>query len=137
MSVAPAATTTLSDNHPLIRRTQVTNELFIFAIHPQPHFGSKRNGNFDRFSLLAVPVMAITSATIFGNKVGLPVKLSKSVNFSVGDKNNVAAVATIATARAPTRKKCLSYERHNTVTTITGSDFYYCGIKHVEIYIDK
>jgi hypothetical protein len=81
--------------------------------------------------------MAITSATIFGNKVRLPVKLGKSVDFSVGDKNNVAAVAAIATTRPPTREKCLSYERHNAVATITGSDFYYCGIKHVEIYIDK
>jgi hypothetical protein len=77
--------------------------------------------------------MAITSAAVFGNKVRLPVKLRKSVNFSVGDKNNVAAVAAIPTARSPTRKKCFSYERHNSVAAITGTDFYYCGIKHVEI----
>jgi hypothetical protein len=81
--------------------------------------------------------VTLSFATIFRDEMRLPVKLGQRVNRGISNQDYITTMATISTSRTPARKKCLSYESHLSVSTVTGSDFYYCGIKHVENQIKK
>jgi hypothetical protein len=78
-------------------------------------------------------VVAITPASVLRDEVRLPVKLRKRVDSRIGYQHDIATVPTVATTRSAPWQHRLSYERDDPVTAVTGPDFYYCRIKHVEI----
>jgi hypothetical protein len=72
--------------------------------------------------------MAITLCAIFRNEMRLPVKLRKGVDRFISNENYVSAVTTVTTTWSAARKKCLSNESHESMSTVSGAHFYYCRI---------
>src|SRR5207247_8057361 len=84
--------------------------------------GPGGNGNFEVFTIAAVPVASLTVAAGLGTEHVIVAKFEKRIFVDVGNEIDVSAIAPIAAAGTALRHELFPSERDAAVPTVTGLD---------------